>query len=257
MTQTDWNAELYREKHDFVWKYGSGVLNLLEPRSGERILDLGCGTGELSAQIASSGAKVTGLDASSAMIERAKKQFPALENRGLEFTEQSATEMTFEAEFEAIFSNAALHWMHPPQQVASNMARALKPGGRLVLEMGGHGNVQAIVDALELVLSHEGIVTQNPWYFPTLGEYVGLLEANGLRVRFAQLFERPTPLEDGPHGLQIWLEQFGGSLLKFVPLERRDELLARVEQEARARLWDGEKWVADYVRLRVVAFKWV
>jgi len=253
MTQTDWNAKLYQDKHDFVWKYGSGVLELLEPRSGEHILDLGCGTGELSAKIASSGALVTGLDASSAMIERAGAQFPALEHPNLEFTVQSATDMAFETQFEAIFSNAALHWMRPPEQVVLNMARALKPSGRLVLEMGGHGNVQGIVDALEAVLSPQRIALNNPWYFPNLGEYAALLEANGLRVRFAQLFERPTPLEDGPHGLRLWLEQFGGSLLASIPLERRGGVLARVEDEARARLWDGEKWVADYVRLRVVA----
>jgi len=255
MTQTDWNAQLYADKHDFVWKYGSGVLNLLEPRSGEHILDLGCGTGELSAQIAKSGAFVTGLDASSAMIERARAQFPALEHPHLEFTVQSATEMTFETEFDAIFSNAALHWIRPPEAVVRNMARALKPGGRLTLEMGGHGNVQGIVDALEAVLSHERIAIQNPWYFPSVSQYAALLEAHGLQVRFAQLFARPTPLEDGPIGLRIWLEQFGGSLLRFVPLERRDAVLTRVEDEARARLWNGEKWVADYVRLRAVAVK--
>jgi len=255
MTQTDWNAELYQDKHDFVWKYGSGVLDLLEPLSEEHILDLGCGTGELSAQIAKSGAFVTGLDASSAMIERARAQFLALEHPNLEFTVQSATEMTFEAQFNAIFSNAALHWIPTPEKVASNMARALKPGGRLVAEMGGHGNVASIVAALESVLSREGFALENPWYFPSVGEYAGLLESNDLQVVSAQLFKRPTPLKSGPGGLRHWLESFGSLLLAKVPLERRNELLARVEQEARARLWDGEKWVADYVRLRVVAFK--
>ena len=255
MTQADWNAELYADKHDFVWKYGSGVLDLLEPQSGESILDLGCGTGELSAKIASSGAKVTGLDASSAMIERAQAQFPALEWPHLEWRIQSATEMTFEAEFDAIFSNAALHWIPSPEKVVFNMARALKLGGRLVLEMGGKGNVAGVVKPLEAVLADEGFALQNPWYFPSVAQYASLLEECGLQVRLAQLFERPTPLKGGTGGMQHWLEMFSIPLLKNVPLERQKELLARVEQEARAQLWDGEKWVADYVRLRIVAVK--
>ncbi len=253
MTQTDWNADLYADKHAFVWKHGSNVVDLLEPQAGERILDLGCGTGELSAKMASSGAHVTGLDASSAMIERARTQFSKLEHPNLEFTVQSATEMSFEAQFDAIFSNAALHWIQPAEKAAVNMAKALKPGGRLTLEMGGYGNVQAIVEALEQVLGAERVALENPWYFPSLGQYAALLEAHGLRVSLAQLFKRPTPLEEGVNGLKIWLEQFGGRLLGGVPLERRAEVLARVEDAARARLWDGEKWVADYVRLRMVA----
>jgi trans-aconitate methyltransferase len=245
-----WNTELYEAKHDFVWKLGEGILEILAAQPGERILDLGCGTGHLTQRIADSGADVTGIDASPDMIGQARQNFPKLT-----FVLQNATELRFENEFDAIFSNAALHWMMEATTVAERMAEALKPGGRLVAELGGEGNIDAIVDAIQAVVRKylPAIPPSNNWY-PSIGQYSALLEDEGFEVRFARLFDRPTPLE-GESGMDHWIRQFKGYYYDRLPVKERERAIAETVELLRPRLYRGGQWTADYRRLQIVAVK--
>ncbi|MGH9695017.1 MAG: class I SAM-dependent methyltransferase, partial [Bryobacteraceae bacterium] len=192
MKAKEWDAELYEARHGFVWRFGEGVVEFLNPQPGERILDVGCGTGQLTAKIAAAGADVVGVDASPAMIGQARQNYPQLR-----FALADAAALTYENEFDAVFSNAALHWMLDRAAVVAGIARALKQGGRMVAEFGGKGNIRILESAIEKVSAkyHGGEAPKKRTYFPALGEYSALLEAHGLEVRSAQLFDRPTPLE--------------------------------------------------------------
>jgi trans-aconitate methyltransferase len=243
-----WDADLYDRKHAFVWQHGGALVELLAPRPGERILDLGCGTGHLTAQIGAAAAAVIGLDLAPAMIEQARGTYPQLR-----FEIGDARDFTFAEPFDAVFSNAALHWIREPERVIACVARALKPGGRFVAEFGGKGNVKAIAAALTQAAREAGLASwEPPWYFPAVGEYASLLERNSLEVTMAMLFDRPTPLE-GEDGMRQWVRMFAGDLLAAVPDGRRDELLQQVERQLRPVLYRDGKWHADYRRLRVVA----
>jgi len=246
-----WDPALYDSKHSFVWKYGEELIELLAPQRGERILDLGCGTGHLTHRIAVSGAEVTGLDISQAMIEQARKNYP-----GLEFVKGDAAAFAFAQPFDAVFSNAALHWITKPEAAVQCVARALKTGGRFVAEFGAKGNIAAIHNALRSALRALELSRAeewNPWYYPSIGEYASLLERHGLAVRYATLFDRPTALEEGERGLRLWLEMFAGDLLDTLPASQREEALRSVEEQLRpARFRDGA-WQADYTRIRVLA----
>ncbi|MBX5449057.1 class I SAM-dependent methyltransferase [Thermogemmatispora sp.] len=249
MTTGDWDAALYDAKHAFVFAYGSSLVELLAPRSGELILDVGCGTGHLTATIAHCGAQVVGLDLSPAMIEAARQHYPTLE-----WHVGDIRTFSYPQPFDAVFSNAALHWIPDAEGVAKALARLLKPGGRLALEMGGRGNVATLQAAVEAVLQeHLAITPTNPWYFPALGEYAALLETHGFEVQAAWLFERPTALEEGERGLRLWLEMFGSPLLGAVPTERREEILTAIEEKLRPVLFKEGRWELDYRRLRVLA----
>jgi trans-aconitate methyltransferase len=248
-----WDSELYDESFGIITQLGAGVIDLLAPRPGERIIDLGCGTGALTAQIAAAGAEVVGIDASEAMVARARELYPQLQ-----FEVAKGEDFAVDAPADAVFSNAALHWMSPPEAVAASVARALEPGGRFVAEMGGSGNIATIVAAVYQSLAEEGIPRErvhNPWYFPSIGEYASLLERAGFETRFMQLFDRPTPLDDCPNGIADWLTMFGGDLLATVPAERRMQVQERVNELARPRLEREGRWVADYRRLRFIAVK--
>jgi len=241
-----WDAELYEARHNFVWRLGEGVVELLAPRAGERILDLGCGPGQLTKKIAESGAEVVGLDASPEMIGQARQNYPELR-----FVLQDAASMQFENEFDAVFSNAALHWMLDPAAVVSAVARALRPDGRFVLEMGGKGNIRTIVETLQRVVAkYRNGPLPSRQYYPSIGEYTGILEAHGLEVRMAQLFDRPTPLE-GEAGMENWLKQFKLYYFENLPASALSEVVSAL----RPKLHTEQAWVADYRRLRVEAVK--
>src|SRR5579875_917330 len=185
-----WNPELYEARHSFVWQLGEGVIELLDPKPGEKILDLGWGPGHLTQNSAEQGAEVTGLDASPEMIGQARQNYP-----GLRFVLQDAAAMRFDCEFDAVFSNAALHWMLDAGSVARAVARALRPAGRLVAELGGKGNIAQIEHAIATVAArYHDTPPPKRTFYPSLGEYSGLLESCGLETRMAQLFDRPTPL---------------------------------------------------------------
>ncbi|MEX0922955.1 MAG: methyltransferase domain-containing protein [Rhodovibrionaceae bacterium] len=243
-----WDPQRYQDNAAFVAKLGEPLLDLLQPRSGERILDLGCGDGVLTEKLAASGAKVLGIDFSAAQIAGARE-------RGLEAQVGSGEDLRFSAEFDAVFSNAALHWMLRPDLVIDGVWRALKPGGRFVAEMGGAGNVQSIRAALIAALDRRGYDGQDavPWYFPSPQEYRGKLEKQGFAVPYIELIPRPTPL---PGDISGWLATFGESFVNRLPEEERPALIAEVTEVLATNLRDAEgNWTADYVRLRFRAEK--
>jgi trans-aconitate methyltransferase len=245
---TKWDADLYDDKHAFVWKYGASLVDLLAPGAGERILDLGCGTGHLTARIAELGAEVVGIDSSPEMIEEARRLFP-----DIRFEVADARDFGFDQPFDAVFSNAVLHWVKPPEQAVACVARALGPGGRFVAEFGGQGNVRAVIAALIAAARAIGLGDwEPPWYYPSIGEYAPLLERAGLEVSTAALFDRPTPL-DGEDGLRHWTEMFARDLVGRVAPVDRDRFFRHLEDAARPGLHRDGTWFADYRRLRVVA----
>ncbi len=245
-----WDAGLYDDKHSFVWKMAAGLVELLEPMAGEHILDVGCGTGHLTAQIAANGALTYGIDQSPEMIRQARLKFPELR-----FDVMDAREISQEESFDAVFSNATLHWIKEPERVIRGIVEVLKPGGRFVAEFGGKGNVAGLMEAAECAWSKLRPETpfDSPWYYPSVGEYAGLLERHGLEVTYALLFARPTPLEDGERGLRNWLQMFAGSMAGNLPVDDRERLVEEIERQARGKLFKDGQWVMDYRRLRIVA----
>jgi trans-aconitate methyltransferase len=249
---TRWNAAHYDHYLQYVGELGKGLIDLLDPRPSQRILDLGCGTGDLTAEMAQRGATVVGLDQSPAMIQRAQAKYPALT-----FIVARAETFRTAEPFDAVFSNAALHWMPDATAVAQTLWQVLKPHGRLVAELGAQGNVQTVISAIERALTESGISPRgkNPWYFPTIGEYTSLLESQGFHTLFASHFERPTVLADGARGLDHWLDGFAASYLDGLSLEVRARVVTRVRELCRPQLFFKGQWHIDYQRLRVVAQK--
>ena len=226
------------------------MIELLAPEAGERILDLGCGTGHLTAQIAARGAEVIGLDRSAEMIATARRNYPRLR-----FEVADAERWRFDEPFDAVFSNAAIHWMKDQPAVAASVYQALRPGGRFVAEFGGQGNIRSIETALRQAIQQAGYaVSDEPYYyFPTVGEYASLLEGSGFRVTLAAWFERPTALEGGAAGLRDWLAVFSDHFMSQVAAERHAEIITAAEDALRPALFRDGAWYADYCRLRVAA----
>jgi len=245
-----WDAELYDDKHSFVWKLAASVLELLNTQSGERILDVGCGTGHLTAKIAEADAQVVGVDRSPEMIRQAKEKYPSLR-----FEVMDAREISLDGAFDAVFSNATLHWIKEPERAIAGIKNALRPGGRFVAEFGGKGNTSELVKAVGHSWQKLSIAgpAPHPWYYPSIPEYAGLLEKHGFEVTHATLFDRPTPLDDGVRGLRNWLEMFGGTFVEGLPEATRESLLTEIERELRPKLFQDDRWVMDYRRLRIVA----
>ncbi|MBV0925346.1 methyltransferase domain-containing protein [Halomicroarcula limicola] len=252
MSDNEWDPGDYDDGHGFVSEYGRDVLELLDPRPGERILDVGCGTGHLTAAIADSGADAVGIDASAEMIREARQTYP-----DLSFERADAREYEPNGEFDAVFSNAALHWIPGGDHdaVLSTVADALGECGRFVAELGGRGNVRRIVDALDAELRERGERVVHPWYFPSVGEYASRVESHGFEVTAARLFDRPTELDGGADGLRNWIEIFGDDFFAGVDDSEREAVLDGVEGRLRDGLFDPETatWTADYRRLRFVA----
>ena len=248
-TQT-WNASRYAANAAFVPALGQPVLDLLQPRRGERILDLGCGDGVLTQKLAEAGADVVGVDSSPDMVAAARQ-------RGLDARVMDATKLTFEGEFDAVFSNAVLHWIKDdPDAAIASAYRALRRPGRFVGEMGGHGCVAAVNVALIVELEKRGI--QNaasfcPWYFPTADDYTARLERAGFVAESVQLIPRPTPL---PTGMRGWLETFANPFCAALPEDQRNDYLNEATERLKSVLCDEKGlWTADYTRLRFLARK--
>jgi SAM-dependent methyltransferase len=243
-----WDPARYIANARFVAELGMPVVAMLEPVPGERILDLGCGDGFLTRKLADLGCVVTGVDASAAQVEAAR-------GLGLDARVADAQRLGFDREFDAVFSNATLHWMRDPDAAIDGVRRALKPGGRFVGECGGEGCLARVVAALTRALTGRGLRFEdhNPWYFASAAEYRGRLEARGFRVERCEVFPRPTPL---PKDLRAWLETFAENFLRAVPEAERDGFLDEVQEYARPDLQgpDG-KWMADYTRLRFRAIR--
>ena len=242
---TQWDPVGYDQNARFVSDLGEPVLQLMNPKAGEMVLDLGCGDGELTLKLMDAGCHVIAVDSSPAMVESSLA-------KGINARVMDGQHLEFEGAFDAVFSNAALHWMTQPREVIAGVKRALKPTGRFVAEMGGQGNVVSVLAALTKVRQRRGLAPVNPWYFPSVEEYRQLLEEAGFHVPVIQLIPRPTVL---PGKLRGWLETFAGSFLSTEGAER-EEMIAEVTEDLASTLCDDSgKWTVDYVRLRFVACK--
>lgn len=250
-----WNPELYDTRLAFVSDFGGSLIELLQPKPGETVLDVGCGSGDLAARIAETGAAVLGIDASPDMIAAAREKYA--DRARLDFRVARAESFSVEQQADAAFSNAALHWVKDARSAAIRIGNAVKPGGRFIAELGGKGNIATIVRAIEDVLTGKyriDAAARNPWYFPSIGEYAGLLEAAGWAVSGAWLFDRPTTL-DGEDGMHAWLTMFGGPYFSGLP----DETVARAKADIcdalAPQLFNSSmrSWTADYRRLRIIA----
>lgn len=240
-----WDASAYAANARFVPDLSAPVLALLSPRPSETILDLGCGDGALTLALPPTS---LGVDASPAMVSAARR-------RGVDASVADAHALAFDAAFDAVFSNAALHWMTRPDDVLAGVFRALVPGGRFVAEMGGHGNIAAVRTALIAALRAEGVVTdlKDVWYFPSVDEQVGRLEEAGFNVKEIVLLPRPTVVEAG---MGAWLETLAGPVFSKLPVERRAVVRDRVVEMLQPALMDSHGvWIVDYVRLRFKAIK--
>ncbi|HUP39813.1 MAG TPA: methyltransferase domain-containing protein [Vicinamibacterales bacterium] len=239
-----WTSDSYRTHAAYVPTLGAAVFDLLTPRVGERILDIGCGEGSLTEKIAAAGATVVGVDASADMVAAARA-------RGLDARLIDAERLAFAREFDAVFSNAALHWVRDHDAMLDGVHRALKPGGRFVAEFGGHGNIAAIQVAIRSVLAHRGWKTNVHRYYATPAEYTMRLEAHGFAVGQIDLIPRPTPL---PTGMRGWLETFERATLDALTPDQRESFLQEVEDLLREEVCDSYgNWTAHYMRLRFLA----
>ncbi len=251
-----WNAMQYDNNFAYVSAYGRGVVDLLAPRAGERVLDLGCGTGDLAAEIAAGGARVHGVDGDAEMIRTAVAKHGQAEGAPT-FAVADGHALRVDEPFDAVFSNAALHWMTRPDEVVAGVYAALRPGGRFVAEFGARGNVAALIDGLRTAAAEvaPGVPVELPWYFPSTAEYATRLENAGFEVHTVHWFARPTPLSPGDTAADWW-RMFGPSVLAPFPDETRAAVLARTDELLRERLADAEgQWFADYARLRFTAVR--
>jgi len=243
IAEQHWSARRYAETAHFVPELGAPVLDLLAPRVGERILDLGCGDGLLTEKIVAAGAEVVAVDAACDMVAAARA-------RGIDARLMPGQSLTFDREFDAVFSNAALHWMRPPDAVLDGVRRALNQGGRFIGEMGGHNNTAAIIVALSAVLARRGLDAHrlSPWYFPSAAAYREKLEASGFTVDDIRIVPRPTTL---PTSIEPWLDTFAEAFFGALPGPDRTPARGEVADLLRPVLVDETgTWIADYVRLR-------
>jgi trans-aconitate methyltransferase len=248
MSAQSWSPDRYANNARFVSDLGAPVVDLLAPKAGERILDLGCGDGVLTKTLVDRGCSVVAIDSSAAQVEGAR-------SLGLDAHVGDGEALSFDREFDAVFSNAVLHWLREADRVIAGVYRALRPEGRFVAELGGAGCVHMIRTALVKALDARGFDGESrvPWYFPTPGDYATRLERAGFRVDSIALIPRPTPL---PGDVIGWLETFGESFTRALPASDRGPYLREVQTDLEPRLRDESgRWIADYVRLRFHATK--
>lgn len=243
-----WNPSLYDRNHGFVAEYGKALLTCIPENPDQSILDLGCGTGALTGQLAALGSRVMGVDSSPEMIEKARKNFPRLS-----FQVCDALNLPFEGEWDVIFSNAVFHWISDHDRLLENIKKALRPGGLLICEFGAAGNTGAILQAFGAAAAESGYPYQCRFNYQTPENFRLLLENHGFIPERVWDFQRPTPLAQGWEGLSVWLRQFLAAELSAMPPQVQDQVLARTEELARDLLWNGKEWVGDYRRLRAAA----
>ncbi|MDX1918473.1 MAG: methyltransferase domain-containing protein [Candidatus Caenarcaniphilales bacterium] len=248
-----WDAHVYDTSFRFVSEHGKELITLLKPQKGELILDIGCGTGEICHEIAQSGARVIGIDNSETMLERARQKWS-----DIEYLHADVSSFSLAEKADAIFSNAALHWVVDQRSALTNIYYALKPGGRMVAELGGKGNVKAVLESIQTTIERAGYQLaplEEVFYFPSIAEYACLLEEIGFEVELCHLFPRFTPLNNPNEDYRNWINVFGILLFKNVPLTKRTELIAQAADLITDKLIQNDRYFVDYVRLRVVAHK--
>ena len=244
-----WDAGKYAQDFAFVPKYGEALLELLDRETVHAVLDLGCGGGALTEQLVQAGYDVCGMDADAAQLTLARQRCP-----NVRFFQGDATDFTLETPVDAVFSNAVLHWIDRERQpdALRCISRALRAGGQFVFEMGG----AQIHGALRRAFQKRGLSYHMPFYFPTVGEYAPLLEQAGLRVTYATLFDRPTPLK-GEQGMEGWIKMFVKEPFLPLPKAQAEEIIREAVKALRPSLYQNGVWTADYVRLRCKAEKQV
>lgn len=250
-TGTTWDPERYTATAGFVTRAGDTLLPLLAAQPGERVLDIGCGTGDHVAALCAQGVLAQGVDADAAMIAQARARHP-----GCTFTQADVRALPWHEAFDALLSNACLHWI-PAADAALAIARmraALVPGGRLVVDTAADGNVAVVRSTVDQALAEIGWTQPwQHWYFPSPATYAALLEAGGLTIRWLERFPRPSPLPPGTP-LRGWLSTFASQLLVALG-DRREAVLARIEALAAPHLLRDGIWTVDYVRLRFQAIR--
>ena len=247
-----WDAKGYTSGFAFVHQYGEGVLDLIDAAPGSHIVDLGCGNGALSEKLIARGYRVTAIDASGDMLAQARALHP-----DIPFVQADATDFTLPEPADAIFSNAVFHWIDRDRQplLAAAIARNLKPGGQLVCEFGGFGCAERVHSALERAFSARGLTYPRVFYFPTIAQHAPVLEAAGLRVTYAVLFDRPTP-QQGEDGLKNWIHMFVKTPFEGMDTDVREAIIQDAVASLRASLQQADgTWIVDYVRIRIKAVK--
>lgn len=247
-TRQCWSPKLYERNARFVGDLADEIVRLLNPLPSERILDLGCGDGHLTAKLALSGATLVGVDFSETLVATARE-------RGLDARHGNGEELRFEAEFDGAFSNAAMHWMLRAKETAEGVFRGLKPGGRFVGEFAGAGNAEIIRREVHNALSRRGIdpVGVDPWYLPEEDEYRDVLSSAGFTVMSVSLFERPVVID---YPLAQWIQTFGSPYIQALDGQDERGFLDEVSEGAREELLGADgKWTIDYTRIRFVAVK--
>lgn len=245
-----WNSSLYDNKHSFVAEYGKAMIDFVNVEEGQKILDLGCGTGVLTNELSKNGADVIGTDLSKNMIDKAKSNYP-----NLTFQVEDATKLPFENYFDTVFSNAVFHWIPNQEKLLHSVCNSLKNNGTLLCEFGAKNNISEIETAFEKVLEQMGDSYFSPFFFPSKEEYKLLLDQAGFEVKQIIEYDRPTPLADGEKGLRNWISQFFASdLLKFSD-EQKEQVLFETEKLCKNSLWKKDQWIADYRRIQIIAVK--
>lgn len=245
---SEWNASLYDNKHGFVAEYGKGLLEFVPRNNGQSILDLGCGTGTLTSQLADYADTVIGIDSSESMVTKAREQYP-----DIRFMVCDALDLPFEGQFDVAFSNAVFHWITDHDALLRQIRKVLKPHGLLVCEFGANGNIATIENAFTSVCRDYEYEYAPRFNFPTVKAFADLLAKNGFTIDKVYDYDRPTPLQDGEDGLANWMRQFFAADLEPMPKTTQAEIIGKVEDLTRDTLWHGDEWVADYRRLRAIA----
>jgi trans-aconitate methyltransferase len=243
-----WNSKLYDNKHDFVAEYGKGLLEFVPNDKTQKILDLGCGTGVLTAELAKLCDYVLGIDGSSDMVEKAKQAYP-----NLDFQVMNALEMPYTQKWDVVFSNAVFHWILNHDLLLQKIQQSLKPSGKLVCEFGAYGNIKTIEQGFGNVLQDIGVPFTSKFNFPTVDSFGFLLEKHGFSIEKIYDYDRPTPLKDGEKGLYNWAKQFFETDLERFSDVEQDLILKGLMDKVQVKLWNGTFWTADYRRLKVIA----
>ncbi len=245
-----WNSHLYDHGQGFVTEYGKDLLHFIPTQGELSILDLGCGTGDLSAEIAKLHPQIQGIDASKEMIDAAKQKYPQLQ-----FSVMDACELPFTNTFDLIFSNAVLHWIKAQDRLHQKIFAALKEGGLLICEFGAIGNIQSIFTCYNQCIQKYGATFPSPFYFPTAQQHALMLEQQGFTIEKIYEFDRPTILPNGEQGLRQWVLQFFSADIQQYSQSQQEDILTCMENTLRPTAFNGESYSADYRRLRVIAHK--